>query len=170
MLLLFCFKSAGRLANSTATASCLRGKWPEFLWACYNWDRPHSEAHHHCDEWHLPVSSLSQNVRAQGKHLWFKSGMSGLLCLVSLSAAAWYGNLRDMTNSWLKSSKLECSHQSSPVNMPNLIQKRFVYSQLWPLQPACRQNQARLYVCQIQLPASDLGHTKKISVPNANNA
>ena len=29
-----------------------------------------------------------------------------------------------------------------PVNMPDPIRKRFGYGQLWPLRPACSQNQA----------------------------
>ena len=33
-----------------------------------------------------------------------------------------------------------------PVNMPDPIRKRFGYGQLWPLRPACSQNQAGSYM------------------------
>ena len=33
-----------------------------------------------------------------------------------------------------------------PVNMPDPIRKRFGYGQLWPLRPACSQNQPGLYM------------------------
>ena len=35
-----------------------------------------------------------------------------------------------------------CTVCAFPVNMPDLIQKRFGYGQLWPLWPACSQNWA----------------------------
>ena len=47
-------------------------------------------------------------------------------------------------------------NMSLPANMPDLIRKCFGYSQLWPLRPGCSLNRARLYICRIQLPVSDL--------------
>jgi len=43
----------------------------------------------------------------------------------------------------------------NPVNMLDLIQKRFAYGQLWPLWPVYSQNCARSYICHIQLPTSN---------------
>ena len=54
--------------------------------------------------------------------------------------------------------KHECPQiksRSLLVNMPDLVQKHFGYSQLSPLWPAHSQNRAGSCICQIRLPASD---------------
>ena len=59
----------------------------------------------------------------------------------------------DITLNWneLHLSSLECYQVErwvtlTPVNMPDPIQKHFGYDQLWPLRPACSQNQAGSYM------------------------
>ena len=47
----------------------------------------------------------------------------------------------------LQLHKVSCSRfYMYPVNMPDTTRKRFGYGQLWPLRPACSQNQAGSYM------------------------
>ena len=66
---------------------------------------------------------------------------SALYTVCSLDAAETVGSALYMV------CNFPCwNHWIFPVNMPDLIQKRFGYSQILPLQPACSQNRTGSYM------------------------